>query len=174
MYKFRNIQADILGIVLIFGKSMKQAGSVVASFVRSALFIIFPLTFVILKQCNGSNSDAIMFEIPPDHQKRFVLTNCKKTDAEDIHCKCKSLGRDCSNNDTKNCENCRCLSDQTMQYRTFYIKKGNRALCLSTNNLLKAGKWTSCSKLQEVIHYLFARRTFVWLLLIRDLIISKL
>lgn len=125
----------------IYGEPMKQAG-VMASLLRSALITVLPLTFVILKQCNGSNSGSMMFEIPPDHQNRFILTDCKKTNAEDINCKCKSLGRDCRSNDTKYCKNCRCLSGQQ---RTFYIKKGNRALCLSTNNLLKAGKWIFCS-----------------------------
>ena len=117
----------------IFALSMKLTTNV--CYITCFLNVL-PLVFTITSQRTASISDTNMFEIPANYRTRFLLMYCQAPDA-DINCKCKHLGSECQEADMKKCKNCRCLNEKN---RTFYIRKRYGAVCVSSNNVLKAGK----------------------------------
>ena len=102
-------------------------------------FSIF-ITLLTLFCVNGQGIKTInteMFEIPMKDQKFYMLKDCRKMDSGNFDCRCVRLGSECVQGNTTSCNGCSCLDGST---RTFYIKKRYGAVCLSINNLFKAGK----------------------------------
>ena len=107
---------------------------------KPKLLLLYTLIFITLlsTSCDGQASNTAMFEIKRGDQKSYMLKDCRKMSANDIHCKCVHLDRECQQVDVENCTNCSCLNGSA---RIFYIKKRYGALCLSPNNLFNAGKY---------------------------------